>query len=209
MFKSSYRRKREGFSLIAALIVGLVGLAIVGAVFHLTTSGVGMGRSSSNANARYNLLGSAIEKVRESMKEMFESPTNDPPRRMTSGSSIEKADDLLIESADVTILNQSELARYGISGKNGELTVRIYDILYEASEVSSSISGDAISSLPQSLPLSASGVSGGAGPGDPGSIPGLPGVPDNAGSYLIKTSLKVDGADAGSLAVALVLSNKE
>jgi hypothetical protein len=227
MFKSAYRNRREGFSLIAVLIIGLVGLAMIAAAIQMTTADAGVGRSSSNANARYNLLSSEIEKERAKLKEIFENPhtVSAPPRRasLSSHSTIANSADLLIDGYPISAdLSQSDLARYGISGKNGELTVCIYDILYEASEVDPSSTEENRNALPQSLPLSAPSVPDSVDPFDPGGGGGgggsssggggsatATGVPDNAGSYLIRTSLKVDGANAGSLSLALVLSNKE
>jgi hypothetical protein len=220
MFKPAYRNKREGFSLIAVLIIGLVGLAMIAAAIQMTTADARIGRSSSNANARYNLLSSETEKARVKLKEAFENPhtVSPPPRRasLSYHSTIANSADLLIDGYPISAdLSQSDLASYGISGKNGELTVCIYDILYEVSELDPLSTEEDRNALPQSLPLSAPSVPDDAGPGGPGGGGGgggggsVTGVPDNAGSYLIRTSLKVDGANAGSLSLALVLSNKE
>jgi hypothetical protein len=206
MLQRALRGRKRGFSLIAVMIIGLAGMSIAGIMFQLMTSGSGASNTAITSGNRYNLLTEAVEKKRSKLIEVVDvqdssDPDTKPPKR-TPGN-VNALDDLLIvahpkvEPIRETSLTAKQLAEYGLKGGSGKLSVRVYDMQYTSSEML--ITDEKQKKLlPPSVVL------------DTGGSPGSPGTPvDYAGAYLIRATLTVGDDHAGSVAMALILSNNE
>jgi hypothetical protein len=198
-------------------------MAIIGAAMQFSVSSGGRGRVSSALAMKYNLLQSALEEGRALLKRSMDNAGS--PHRYLHKDGI--TDDTAITGSNVLLLTNSpsaeeypdvgfplgnaitksldknELARAGIFGDRGQLTVQIYDMQYDPALVASvgtgagEISPEELSLLPPSVRLL----------GEDDFDSGTTDAPDyerdlgyglganNAGAYLIRATLSVTGAD--------------
>jgi hypothetical protein len=152
--KAAFRRKK-GFSLIVVMILSLVNLAIMGVALQFAVSSSGGGRVNSAMAAKYNLLQNALEDGKARLKKSMDN--DGPPHSYLHNgidtSTITSPDMLLLidrpatdvytnlDDSDFNLgtitqsLLKSDLERIGIFGDSGELTVKIYDMLYDPGSV--------------------------------------------------------------------------
>jgi hypothetical protein len=204
-FLPRYRKKRKkwtAFSLIAVLIISLIGLAVIGALLQITVISGGAGRTASVNAVKYNRLQEAVEEGKAKLKEKMMALGADPAPRYNAVGPIDDLDDLLIsfdlDGPDPGIVRRveipaSELGRMGIfvpSGTTATLTVAIYDMGYDSSPENIQIDpSDAdFSKIPPAISLDVSGASG-AGTTDMDKSPTTEGGANDAGTYLIRATL--------------------
>jgi hypothetical protein len=217
-------RRRRGFSLVVVLVISVIGMAIMGTTMQLTASSGGSGRMSSALVMKYNILQSALEEGRALLKQSMDN-TGEPHRYLhkagVNGSTPITGSNVLLltdspsptEYPGVTFslgnaisrsLNKSELARAGIFGDGGQLTVQIYDMQYDPSLVApvgtgaGEISPEEVRLLPPAVKLLGEdgfdvGITTDA-PEDTRAT-GLDVGSGNAGAYLIRATLRVRRAD--------------
>jgi hypothetical protein len=207
-------RQRSGFSLIVVLIISLIGLAVMGATMQFAVSSGGSVRVNSALAVKYNLLQGAVEEGRALLMESMDNES-DPHKYTDNGIAAKGADItsvdmlLLTDSPDpgkysgVTFplghaitrpMNRHDLARMGIFGESGVLTVRIYDMRYEPTLIKIS-DEEELQLLPPSMlnlgeeifnksvtTLSPEKLNDGGGGGD-----------SDDGAYLIRAELSVNG----------------
>jgi hypothetical protein len=203
---------RRGFSLIIVLLISLVGLAVIGAVMNVATVNTGAGMTASTINRNYNLLVSEAEKARSWIIASLDKGL------VPGGGAIRKAimspEELLVEelvgSGDVRTLSPKEMGLYGVGGNSGIVTLRIYNMQYD--NVSEKMNPADIQRLPPSMMLPADygdknfepvndaslGNGGGGSGGESGSGAA------NAGAYLIRASLEIDGVPSSTVELALI-----
>jgi hypothetical protein len=202
--------KRRGFSLIVVLLVSLLGLCVIGAMMQIVSVDSGIGRTASAANRRYNLLVSEVETARSELMAKLAS-ADSIPRRMTAGT-ITSADMLLVMPEERRVLSPKEQNLYGLKGHICNLTVKIYDMQYDQADVSSSMEPAEISLLPPAMRLVGSGGKSYIKPTDDDDLlqSGEKTVTSvNAGAYLIRAFLEVDGVREGDIDLAVVESGKD
>ena len=210
------RGARRGFSLIAVLVLSMIGLAFAAAMMQIATASSGAGRISSQKNARYNLLVDGSEIGKGKLKELMDNDAA-PPRYFTGDDEptdeIMSADDLLIKVSDKNVflnhgvamsedLDRAELRRYGIAADSGKLLVKVYDLQYSPELVNSSARGGIPASCKMDTPA----------PPKYGPTPDVDdesfstGSASNAGAYLIRATLEIDGRKT-VLETAVIQSN--
>ena len=219
--KAAFRRKK-GFSLAVVMLISFVGLVIVGAILQFAVSSSGGGRVNIATAEKYNLLQSALEDGKARLKESMNNKELPPkytdkydgnvPENITSPETLllpPQLDDGLELGEKIVMSwnNRAEMERIGIFGDSGELTVKIYDMQYDAAQVNITNPED-LQLLPPAMPqlplnvtennASAGGlemtkapdsVSGGSGGGT-----GNPDEGDKGGVYLIRAALTVKDA---------------
>ena len=232
-------RKRSGFSLIIVLIVSMIGLAIIGATLQFTVMSSGGGRIVAAGNTKYNFLQDAVEEGKAALKAAMDvsDPDFKVPRHY-SEEDVEKpletignVDELLIKyKFDTALANgvvfarslsRSDLGKLGITGNGAVLDVKIYDMQYAASADVTIPAGE-LKLLPPSMLLygSSSGPPPDPNLDDPFKPKGDPKTPQatesvesgagNAGVYLIRASLLIDGQNSPTiLDTALIQSRKD
>jgi hypothetical protein len=166
--KINGRLRKRGFSLMAVLIISVLGLAIVGATLQIVVSSSGAGRASSAASVKYNLLQNAVEEGKSALRSSMDNL--DPPLRYENYAStptpvLHSADDLLVNKdfgtgakgiAKTTNLSKFDLGRLGITGNGGTLTVAIYDMQYPPNKIDPSLTDlEIINRIPPSIELTA------------------------------------------------------
>ncbi|MDR3165500.1 MAG: hypothetical protein LBU13_07960 [Synergistaceae bacterium] len=199
--------KRRGFSLIIVLLILLVGLGMTGVMLQIVSVSSGAGRTASAANKKYNLLVSGVENARSKLIERLDS--DDPiPGRRTAGM-ITSADMLLVMPEERRTLSRKELDFYGIAKGTGDLTVKIYDMQYAQADISPSMEPAEIKQLPPAVRLIGIGDASGGGPtGDDDLTLGSGGIAVNAGAYLIRALLEINGVQEGAIDLAIIESGK-
>jgi hypothetical protein len=202
---------RRGFSLIIVLLISLVGLAVVGAVMNIATVNTGADMTASTINRNYNLLVSEVEKARSWIIASLDH--GQVPGGGAITREIMSPEELLVEelvgSGDIRTLSPKEMGLYGVGGNSGTVTLRIYNMQYD--KVSSAMDPADVKRLPPSMMLPV-GEGEGLGPKDEtdleegggagGSSTGA-GAAD-AGVYLIRASLEIDGAPSSTVELALI-----
>ena len=222
--------RRNGFSLIIVLIIALIGFAFVGATLQITALSAGGGRVSSAGNTRYNILQNAVEEGKAALKRAMD---NDLPPLTYAGSHpshlstpaatpppiFSSFDELLVDYSFnsslgrgvvlTSNLGRRELGRYGIRGSSGVLDVRIFDMQYNPISVGG-LNANQQRWLPPSLILSQISASAGTNPSaiNPEEAPSGLFASSNAGVYLIRATLTVEGRQEPSvLDTAVIQSN--
>lgn len=211
------RGARRGFSLLAVLVLSVLGLAFSASMMQVATASLGTGRSSSQKNARYNLLVESAEIGKGKLKELMDNDAS-PPRYFTDGNEptddIKGSDDLLVKVDDKKVfldhgvamsreLSRAELRRCGIAANSAKLSVKVYDMQYTPELVHQPAHGW----MPASFKI------------DTPAPPQFGPTPDvdyegfstssasNAGAYLIRATLETDGRKT-ILETAVIQSNK-
>jgi hypothetical protein len=106
-------------------------------------------------------------------------------------------------------LNARELSRFGFSGRGGVIKVKIYDMQYDPSLVDMSMPSAEMALMPPSLNLSGGSAYSGAKALDPDTEEsGIGGTASNAGAYLIRSTLEVDGKMVKTHETGLIQANK-
>jgi type II secretory pathway pseudopilin PulG len=212
---SAPRVARRGFSLIAVLVLSIIGMSLTAAMLHIATSSSGAGMVSSQKNARYNLLVDGAEMGKGKLKKLMDNDTA-PPRYFTGKAeptdAIKSPDDLLVKVNDYSVfigrgvavsedLSRTELRRYGINADRASLCVRVYDMQYSPELVQAS--PDA--AMPPSVRLNTTA------PPQKGPVSSIEegngsGAASNAGAYLIRATLEIGGRRT-VLETAVIQSN--
>ena len=216
--------RRPGFSLIIVLIVSMIGLAIVGATLQFTMMSSGSGRVVSAGNTKYNFLQDAVEEGKAALKAAMDDPDVIPPRYFPEGGTsadignivnvgqlqIKHKFDPALDNGLVFVrtLSRGELGKLGIAGDSATLDVKIYDMQYKGGDVDPAIAAGEMKMLPPAMSLFGGAGSpmknpiGGTPDGPPGheypgtaSGSGGSGDATNAGVYLIRASLLINGHD--------------
>jgi hypothetical protein len=118
-------RRHRGISVVIVVILGAIGMAIVGTVFHMTTTSSGLARTTSASVAKYNLLQNALERGKRVLKKSMDN-TNAPLRYFDkypdyNGNGPDEADALhtltggKIKECDVLVISQD----LNITGETG------------------------------------------------------------------------------------------
>ncbi|MDR1651649.1 MAG: hypothetical protein LBR87_07660 [Synergistaceae bacterium] len=214
-------RKKSGFSLIAVLIISLIGLAAVGAALQFANVSSGAGTMSSALSVKYNILQDAVEEGKARLKRSMDNL--DPPHRYFDKASVPEdtvitQSDMLLLADEYTVpgevsprplgyrevpLGRGDLTRLGIPGDSGELVVRIYDMQYDPEKIaevgteSGQIAPAELALLPPSVSVLGAddfeiGITTDAPDYDRTIGHGL--SANNTGVYLIRASLSVTGA---------------
>jgi hypothetical protein len=194
-------RRREGFSLIAVLIVSFCSMLMLGAVMGFNETFSGASRATRASDEAYNTLEREVERAKGALKmEMTSRP--DRLRRANPTGGINSLSDLRVKLGGADFWKIEKNVKIG--SRSGQLNVEIYDMLYDPALISSAVTDEeraefppAVQELNTSTP--ASGIPGAPGnpvPGGvtPGSPPGPPGA-SSAGVYLIRAS--ITWSDAG------------
>jgi type II secretory pathway pseudopilin PulG len=211
------RGARRGFSLIAVLVLSIIGLSFVAAMFQLATFSSGARMVTSQKNARYNLLVDGAEIGKGKLKQLMDNDVA-PPRYFTGKAeptdTITNPDDLLVEVSDYSVfigrglavsedLGRAELRRYGINADRASLCVRVYDMQYSPELVEAS--PDVV--MPPSVRLNTTAPpQKGQGPVSDIEEGNGSGSATNAGVYLIRATLEIGGRRT-VLDTAVVQSN--
>jgi hypothetical protein len=201
--------KRRGFSLAVILLISLAGLSVIGFLLQNVSMSSGAGRTASAVNRKYNFLVSEVEAAWS--KIVAKKDGDDSlPRRTTAGT-ITSADMLLVMPEERRALSQRELSLYGLAGRAGDLTVKIYDMQYEQAEVSPLMEPAEISLLPPAVRLIGTGSASCEPTSDDDLLhsAGQTGSAINAGAYLIRALLEVDGIRESAIDLAVVESRKD
>jgi len=212
--------KRRGFSLIIVLIVMVLGLSFMGAALKMTELSAGSARVAAAGNYKYNFLQSAVQEGIAALQEAMHNSVdplryygydaNDPP-------AILGADDLLVNytfpggpSSNGVVVSRkysrSQLGKLGIAGNGGTLEVKVIDMQYPPDSVSPGIDPHELKRLPPSITLSGSSTSSWPGSSAPESGGGITGEASNAGMYLIRASLTIEGKET-LLDMSLIQAN--
>ena len=215
-------RKRAGFSLLIVLIISIVGLAIIAVTMQMTVLSTGSGRVVSAGNTKYNFMQDAVE-LGKAILRMAMDNSDERPVYKGKNNPITDIDDLLIackycpdelELPDPwefhcweisRELNRADLGKLGIAGNGGQLVVKVYDMQYDWDAVDLANPDDE-KMLPPSLELTGTAAAGSyvgesgmlpIGPSNPthddGFSGGPPKPPENAGVYLIRATLTIEG----------------
>jgi hypothetical protein len=172
-------------------------MIIVGTVISTLSMQSGNTRTEEGMIHKYNNIESALEEGKAALIRYMDSPVLPryfPKSGITEASPITSVEDLLIASGDAVIgvvadrtLAPKDLRKMGINGKRGRLTVKIYDMRYDASLIN--VPQEEIDLIPTAMNISG----GGAGDydeenpyhaGDGAS--GTGGTATNAGAYLVR-----------------------
>jgi type II secretory pathway pseudopilin PulG len=197
--------RRRGFSLLAVLIIAIIGMAIVGGVIQVTVASSSGSRTSAASSVKYNFLQHAVEEGKAAVKAAMDDDVT-LLKYNSSMSTITSADELLVDwdfgagtngIVKSKTLSKQELGRLGITGNSGELVVRIYDMQYDPGKIPEvgaepgMISPEQFSLLPPSTPLPSND--------DPYGTAWAPDrkanhlTSDSTGVYLVRASLEVGG----------------
>jgi|GEM_PF-5128811 len=143
--KRSATRAHEGFSLIAVLVVAVIGMALIGITFYIYESSTGIASLSMQRSQEYNVLQDAIERGKSQLIQLCNNL--DPVPRWyhlhTGGAKITAPDMLVIEDGELT-----DSVRMG--GVTGEIKVEIFDAGYSIADVDTATLTD-VELMPPSL----------------------------------------------------------
>jgi hypothetical protein len=201
---------RRGFSLIIVLLISLVGLAVIGSVMNIATVNTGAGMTASTINRNYNLLTSEVENARAWIIASLDKGEV-PERKGATGvqTQITSADQLLVQGGESRRqLSAKEMGLYGVGGTKGTVTVKVYDMQYFPDDVSDTLKSDPdeVKLLPPSSPLFVEKVEKSDETQNEPQAAGETGkgLAANAGAYLIRASLEIDGAPSSTVELALI-----
>jgi hypothetical protein len=179
-------RKRSAFSLLAVLVIAMVGMAIVGAIMHTFQSSVGATHVVISKKLEYNLLQDGVEKGKSILKSRMNN--TDPPPRGVNMDNIDSLDDLLLEDGVVYTRN---LGGSDLAGGTGRIVVQIFDMEYNPANVHITEPGE-MEKLPPSILLGSVGGRYGDEEVDIRNPSG--GGSSNSGAYLIRATLEINDA---------------
>ena len=205
-------RGRRGFSLIIVLLVSLIGLAVVGAMMQIAMVNAGAGRTASTINRDYNLLVSEAEEARAWIIASLDN--GKVPRRADIGAAITSADNLLVWNARRRDLSARDMGLYGLGGNSGTVTVKVYDMRYDADDVSLTEPVE-INRLPPALIMSVGDIPKNEVTKDENNLRDDSNSDDKKvpaaelGAYLIRASLEIDDVPAGTVDLAIVARSKD
>ena len=197
-------KSRKGFSLILVLLVSLCGMFIIGGVLSMFGIFAGAARRSVSSDMVYSFLEEEVEKAKGALK-MEMGGRKLALRRQLNGSRPASLQDLEVLRDDGSPFWRVDDNSVRVAGKNGTLTVRVYDMQYDPADITSIRAEDR-----PLLPPAITGMNASAGGGDPDAEwePGktssaLPGDPLNTGVYLIRASIQMSHEAARSVEAAV------
>ena len=120
---------------------------------------------------------------------------------------ITSADMLLVMPEERRTLSRKELNLYGLAWSKGDLSVKIYDMQYSKADVSPSMELAEISQLHPAMLLAGTDDGSDTGPACDDDLDPNDGEAEtaaNAGAYLIRASLEIDGVRKGTIDLAVV-----
>jgi hypothetical protein len=186
------------------LLVSLCGMFITGGVLSMFGIFSGSARRSVSSDMVYNFLEEEVEKAKGALK-MEMGGRKLALRRNLNGGHPASLKDLEVLRDDGSPFWSVDDSHILVAGKNGTLTVRVYDMQYDPADITSIRAEDR-----HLLPPAIMGMNASAGEMDPDgySEPGkaastLPGDPLNTGVYLIRASIQMPGEAARSVEVAV------
>lgn len=132
-----YSRRRRGIALVFVLIIGLVGMTLLGVMMSSFSMLSGSARAAVAKDTRFNSMEAAIEQakaaLKKKMKETGEVLAWDSSKLAATGK-ITSADELIV-CASNDAFGMFEPRTVWVNGQEGELHVRIYDMLYDVDKV--------------------------------------------------------------------------
>lgn len=198
-------RRRRGIALAYVLIMSVVGMTLLGVMMSYFGMSSGSTRATVAKDAGYNYAEDAIERAKAALKKEMHTKINGTGWVLhwdDSKSTITSADDLRVRTRSGDIfynLDPKEQEQVTINGQKCELSVRIYDMLYNVAKVPKTPADagmteaeyDAfLASLPPSVEIN--DVSG-SGDDYEGDLSKGGSRSDTTGAYLIRAILEVDG----------------
>lgn len=203
---NAVNKSSRGFSLVTVLIVCIVGIALLGGIFYMFGGFVPASGVAQAHNAEYNVLQQGVERGKAILRDRMDNL--DPPPRWTdkpgATPTIDSVDMLLIPNGKVIDEN---VGRDRLLGKSGRLVVQIYDAQYDATLINITDS-DELAKLPPSLIIPAQASWDPPNPLDPDKADTTSGISGNAGAYLIRATLDIDG-EVRVFDSAVIQSNRE
>jgi hypothetical protein len=137
--------------LISTLLVTIFGAAMLGGLLVMSEMFVTLSSAAMRSEEAYNILQEEVEKGKAILKQAMLSAA--VPLRKRSGVVINTLDALLVYDGASPLCDISR--NILVSGRNAEITVRIYDMEYEASDLPAQPDAALLASLPQSFTLTA------------------------------------------------------
>jgi hypothetical protein len=181
--------RRRGFSLIAALLIAMVGMSLIGGVMYSLESFSGRSRVVLSDTVINNVLEDAIEKGKAALKARMDNE-DPPPRWWMNKPSLDK--DSSIPSVETLVLKDGTmLLSPDLPGKTGNIKVEIFDMQYEPDKIEIA-DAKKIELVPHSLKLKEPNpyINEEIDYVDEGA------APLNVGAYLIRATLEIeDGAN--------------
>ncbi|MDR3322255.1 MAG: hypothetical protein LBS93_07375 [Synergistaceae bacterium] len=177
-------RRRPAFSLLAVLVLAVIGMAFVSGVMYTFNTFSSASRAAVSRKMEYNVLQEGVERGKAFLRS--EMVARDDAFRYKGGK-VESLDDLLIRDESNNVMNVPlpNGGQISENGVKGNLSVLIYDMQYEPSDVKGTIEG-----IPPSTRLRTS----------PGVASGTPGEPDEA----VGSSAATTGSASKTAGVYLV-----
>lgn len=168
-YKRALQSAHAGFSLIAVLVIAVIGMALLGVAFYIYESSVGQASVTIQRSLEYNAMQAGLERAKSELVSMCDHMNSVPRWYDVSGSptTISSPDDLVIEGGTFT-------ETVNVSGENAQLVVQIFDAGYSESSLASSITDEML--MPPGM-----------------QITGATEDSKYIGSYLIRASLTVRG----------------
>jgi hypothetical protein len=180
------RGKQKGFSLIIVLMVTLCAMFLLGGALGLQGVFAGSSVRSVASDQAYNVLEHEIEKAKGKLKMEMISRKN-ALRRAAPNGAINSLKDLLVVDGGGAVFLDTD-SKVMVGGRMSDMNIRIYDMLYDPKNISSSaMPPDDVPLLPpavKDLNLDTS-------------------VAPSAGVYLIRASLKVPNEDERRIDVSI------
>jgi hypothetical protein len=184
---------KSGFSLIAVLLIALVGMSLVGGMMYTLQSYAGKSSVVLSDTVLDNILEDGLERGRAALKARM--MNEDPPPRWTDkpglgvDSDIDSVETLLLEDGTVYTATQN------LFGKTANIKVEIFDMQYDPAPAKNAVKitdPEELKLIPHSLMLK--GVVDDwddENPELPGGGPLTSDPPVNGGAYLIRATLEV------------------
>lgn len=120
----------SGFSLIAVLVVAVIGMALIGITFYIYESSIGTASLSMQRSQEYNVLQDALERGKSRLVELCNNM--DPVPRWNKG----LAAGTKITNPGSLIINDGVLTdSVKINGVTGQIQVEIFDAGYSEADV--------------------------------------------------------------------------
>jgi hypothetical protein len=179
------RAKRAGFSLVLVLLVAIIGSAIMGSVIYMLGGFAGGSRATMRSEEIYIQMQDEIERAKAELKLRMNSASD--PMKMSHSGTITSMDNLIIHDGSVIFApaNVNKNVTYG--GQNYVLEVRIFDMQYPAANVNDT-DPDLVAALPPCMESVASDLG------------------DNIGVYLIRATLRLNGAAIDTIETSVIQS---
>ncbi len=158
-----------GFSLIAVLIIAVIGMALIGVTFYIYESSVGQGAITMQRSQEYNAMQAGMEEAKSVL--VARCDNLDPVPKWYDGKA---AGSKIGSPGDLVIKNGTLFKDVKIKGENVQVKIEILDAAYSESDLNGTVTQEEL--MPPGLRITE-------------------GTQDHLaiGAYLIRATLTIDG----------------